>query len=357
MRLIQSCSGKWLLVGTLFSAGLMSVWSIATAEDFKKRLYLNGGVGVTHIEPESSTDAFQMTDTDDMGAHIAIGFDVNRFLTVEAYAAGLGDSEVEFLGTPVDEVGYQVFGVSALGYLLNSRSGMALGDDDTTGLFRREGASLYGRVGLGFMSNEADIVDYNRDYSQHVAFGLGVEYGFRNGFALRSELMSLDTDAKYLNVGLLKRFGSSTSSAAAPVLAKALPVKAEQEQPADVPAPKEVQPQQMMFRPVVSPFIYFEFDNAELSVESKSKLDSFAQAVGKNELRLEVEGHSDWISAESYNMDLSVRRAEAVANYLVGRGVAQDRITTIGYGESRPVSTNATEEGRALNRRTEIQLR
>ncbi|MFK7995602.1 MAG: OmpA family protein [Granulosicoccus sp.] len=316
------------------------------AQDFNQRFYLNGGVGVTQLEPESSSDALTVSDKSDSGGHLAVGFDVSRFLTVEGYVASLGSAQAEFLGTSAGSVDYTVFGVSALGYLLNSRSGFILGDDSQTGLFRREGGSLYARVGIGHMRNDSTRVEHRRDYPSHAAFGIGFEYGFTNGFALRTELMSMDTDAQYLNVGILKRFGSA---GALPVAAAALPV-------APVVDSPEPPAEPIVFKPVQAPYIYFDTDESTLTPESNEKLDAFAERVRDTKLRLKVGGHTDWIAPEAYNMSLSVRRAEAVANYLVSKGVPRERLTTMGYGENQPISNNNTEEGRALNRRSEIQL-
>ncbi len=318
----------------------------ALAADFPQRFYINGGIGVTQIEPESSTDALTISDNSDAGGHLGVGFDLNRFLSLDAYAATLGSAEVEFLGASAGSVDYTVFGISALGYLYNSRSGLVFGDDDTTGLFRREGASLYGRIGIGHMQNDSSRVEYRRDHPNHAAFGVGLEYGFANGFALRTELMSLDTDARYLNVGVLKRFGSA---GALPAIAAAAPVvtqkSVEPPEPPEEPTP---------FKPLQVPFVYFEFDEAVLSPEATDKLDEFAGQVLDTDMQLEVAGHTDWLAPEAYNMSLSVRRAEAVANYLESRGIGRDRLTTMGYGETRPISSNDTEEGRTLNRRAEI---
>ena len=341
-KTVSKCLSPFLL------ASLSLPGTVVLADDFAKRFYINGGIGVTRVEPESSTDALTISDNNDFGGHLGAGFDINRFLTLDAYVATLGSAEVEFLGTSAGSVDYTVFGLSALGYLYNSRSGFVLGDNDTTGLFRREGASLYGRVGIGHMQNDSDRVDHRRDHPNHVAFGVGLEYGFANGFALRSEFISMDTDARYLNVGVLKRFGSAGALpviAAAPVVASVLP---EPEEPAEEP---------MVFEPLQAPFVYFKFDNADLSPEATAKLDKFAEQVEDGEQELQIEGHTDWIAQEAYNMSLSVRRAEAVANYLESRGISRERMTTIGYGETRPISNNDTEEGRALNRRAEIIVR
>lgn len=335
---------SFILVLVGFSAAPMQ------AQDFNQRFYLNGGVGISQLEPESSSDALTVSDDTDTGMHIGVGFDVSRFLTIEGYAATLGSAEAEFLGTVAGELDYTVFGISALGYLLNSRSGFVAGDGDTTGLFLRQGASLYGRVGIGHMQNDSNSIDYRRDYPNHAVFGLGLEYGFANGFALRTELMGMDTDARYWNIGVLKRFGKAS---APPALAAASVVP---EQEKSTPAPV-VPDEPMMFKPVQAPYIYFMVDESTLTPEASEKLDTFAELVKDNDLQLQVEGHTDWIAPEAYNMSLSVRRAEAVANYLESRGVARERLTTMGYGETRPISSNDTEEGRALNRRSEIQMR
>ncbi|NND92198.1 MAG: OmpA family protein [Granulosicoccus sp.] len=321
--------------------------------DFSKRVYVTGGLGLTRVEPESPSDALTISDNSDTGAHLGLGYDLNRMLSVEVYVADLGTAEVEFLGTAAGSVDYQVFGLSLLGYLVNSRSGFVLADSQPEGLFRREGLSVYARVGIGHMENDADRVDYFRDYPTHAAFGLGLEYGFRNGFALRTELMSLDTDAQYANVGILKRFGDVPAVPLIPPIQPALPVPA-----ADKTAIEPAVPESpVSIEPIVSPVPHFEFDKSDLNEEDMRKLDIFAESMRDRESEIVIEGHTDWIASESYNMSLSIRRAEAVYNYLASKGMSPSRMTTMGYGETRPISNNNTSAGRALNRRVEIKIR
>ena len=71
-------------------------------------------------------------------------------------------------------------------------------------------------------------------------------------------------------------------------------------------------------------------------------------------LNAQVQGNTDNIGTEKYNMGLSLRRAKSVKAYLVNKGVAADRMSIRGFGFSRPVATNDTDEGRALNRRVEL---
>lgn len=353
MRIVRRCvrcakaSANYILI-LLIAATMSAVY----AQDFSKRAYVTGGFGATLVEPESPTDSLTISDNSDSGAHIGIGVDISRLLSLEVYAATLGEAKVDFLGTEAGTVDYTVFGYSVLGYLFNSRSGFALGDQDYSGLFRREGASLYGRLGIGHLQNDSSGVEYRRDNPNHLAIGLGFEYGWENGFALRTELMSLDTDAKYLSVGLVKRFGSA-GEPATPALAAAIETPIE-----NVSEPVVAQvTARKMFKPVVPPNIYFDLDKADLKPEFTAMLDTFVDQFAGNDLLVKIEGHTDSIASEAYNTSLSVRRAEAVANYLVSKGLDEARIDTVGFGETRPISSNDTEEGRSLNRRADILLK
>ena len=88
-----------------------------------------------------------------------------------------------------------------------------------------------------------------------------------------------------------------------------------------------------------------------------SELDRVANVLKQYPTTLiRVEGHTDSIGTEAYNMDLSFRRANAVRYHLVQRGIDSSRIGMVGFGESMPVATNATEAGRQLNRRVEIKI-
>jgi OmpA-OmpF porin, OOP family len=73
-------------------------------------------------------------------------------------------------------------------------------------------------------------------------------------------------------------------------------------------------------------------------------------------MRVSIEGHTDTVGAEAGNMRLSQRRSDAVRDYLASKGVAADRLETVGYGPTKPVASNKTERGRARNRRTEFRI-
>ena len=123
------------------------------------------------------------------------------------------------------------------------------------------------------------------------------------------------------------------------------------------PAPAYVAPAQPAPVPqkLVLEGVNFDFDKATLRQEDMAIIDRDVTALDTwGNVNIEVAGHTDSRGSDGYNMDLSQRRAEAVRNYLVGKGIAADRLSARGYGESQPVADNATDEGRFKNRRVEL---
>ena len=101
--------------------------------------------------------------------------------------------------------------------------------------------------------------------------------------------------------------------------------------------------------------IFFDFDKSTLRPESDLELDRWVKIFMKYpDLKAEIHGHTCSIGTEKYNQGLSERRATAVVNYLVSKGVARNRLVMKGYGETKPIASNATREGREQNRRVEV---
>ena len=124
------------------------------------------------------------------------------------------------------------------------------------------------------------------------------------------------------------------------------------------PRPK-AQPQQ---QPVTGKITYaadafFDFDKSVLKPAGKATLDDLAAKIQAINVETIIStGHTDSIGTDAYNQALSLRRANAVKAYLVSKGIAADRIVVEGKGEKQPVASNATKEGRAKNRRVEIEV-
>jgi outer membrane protein OmpA-like peptidoglycan-associated protein len=138
-------------------------------------------------------------------------------------------------------------------------------------------------------------------------------------------------------------------------------------EPAPAPAPAYVAPPApapAYVAPVAAPAppmklvlsgVNFDFDKATLRPEDIAIIDRDAASLDKwGNVNIEIAGHTDSRGSDEYNMDLSQQRAEAVRLYLVSKGIAADRLSAKGYGESQPVADNAMDEGRFQNRRVEL---
>jgi outer membrane protein OmpA-like peptidoglycan-associated protein/tetratricopeptide (TPR) repeat protein len=103
--------------------------------------------------------------------------------------------------------------------------------------------------------------------------------------------------------------------------------------------------------------VFYDFNKAIIRSESFSELNLLAKLMDENpDIRIELSSHTDNKGGEKYNLDLSQRRSQAVLDYLVSKGIQKPRLEAKGYGFSQPISSNETEEGRQLNRRTEFKI-
>jgi outer membrane protein OmpA-like peptidoglycan-associated protein len=102
--------------------------------------------------------------------------------------------------------------------------------------------------------------------------------------------------------------------------------------------------------------VLFDFDKADIKPEAHQLLDEVVTILKKNrEMKGVIEGHTDSMGSEEYNQGLSERRAQTVEKYIEEHGIDADRYTITGYGESNPIASNDTEEGRQENRRVELR--
>jgi len=149
-----------------------------------------------------------------------------------------------------------------------------------------------------------------------------------------------------VGIGLAYTFSLPTfavAQAAPPPPAPAAPVAA--------PAPPPVK------KKIVLRGVNFDFDKATIRKDAAPVLDEAVATLKEaSGLNVSVEGHTDSMGSDEYNEKLSQRRAGAVRDYLADHGVSASRMTVQGFGESKPVASNDTDEGRAQNRRVELRV-
>ena len=139
---------------------------------------------------------------------------------------------------------------------------------------------------------------------------------------------------------------------------KAAPAPAPVAAPAPAPAPAAPAPAPVAAQKVTyAADAFFDFDKSVLKPEGRAKLDDLVSKIQGINLEVIIAvGHTDSVGSDAYNQRLSVRRAEAVKAYLVSKGIERNRIYTEGKGKTQPIASNKTAEGRAKNRRVEIEV-
>lgn len=341
------------------------------SDELQSRFYVGIGVGASDLDPDTSgVSGVTVTDSSQTGTQITIGADINKLLSVELHGADLGSAELSNGG----EISYKEYGLSGLFYI-----------GDKRGNYNRNGFTLFGRAGIGTLSNDSTAgVNFDKQEGVHVILGAGAEYAMRNGLAARFEGMAFDTDASYLQLGLLYRFGSASSLGMPSIkwpfgglgaitgafgrkdggfkMAKPLPGDLDGDGVGDADDECEKSPAGQpiddagcpIFDGVIEGLNFFS-GSAELTDGAKEILDEMAEALlAYPDLRIRVAAHTDSLGDDQENMLLSRRRALSVSKHLVAAGVSKFRLEAVSYGETQPIATNKTREGRSSNRRVEL---
>lgn len=143
---------------------------------------------------------------------------------------------------------------------------------------------------------------------------------------------------------------AAPAPAPAPAAAAAAPAE-----PAPAPAPAAAAPSAEKVSFAADAF--FDFDKAVLKPEGKAKLEDLVSKLQGTDIEVIVAtGHTDWTGSDAYNQKLSERRAKAVKAFLVSKGIPESRVFAEGKGERQPVADNRSREGRAKNRRVEVEV-
>ena len=307
---------------TAMVSASMLVASTATMAD----LYVGAKVGKTWLD-----DACHNTESCDLDGTTAgalLGYNLTDWLALEG--------------------GYDYLGkFNGAGIYRDTAEAFTIAPKLSVGL--TDALDLYGKVGGArvFYGNSSD-------YSYLGAAGL--EYAATSNLGVRLEyqyLSDINNDvvrakAHTTTLGLVYRFGGSAEPA--PVMAPVKPA------PVAKPAPEpQIVTKTFEFQRLDSKT--FANDSAELSAEKKAQLNDLVIFMKEHpQAKVEVTGHTDSSGPEVYNQKLSEKRAQAVAAVLEEKGIAAYRIKATGQGESSPVASNKTAEGREQNRRVEIVI-
>lgn len=363
--------------------------------------YLGAGAGMSWLQPDADEAGYHVDDKNDLSLLVLGGYQWHPHWAAEALYVDLGDAGLEARQavTPATlDVAYRFAGVSAMYFLKGLEPG-------------EKGWDVFARLGGGELEGNAGSTEEDAEHSSQVYFGAGAEHRWSNGWTLRAEAQSFDTDASLVSLAVLKRFGSNGS---------AEPERDEEAVPADdalavVSAPldsdndgvvdaddqcpgtqanvdvdaagceipqesvvmdsdgdgvsddKDACPGSEQGEPVDAlgcsksfaldtRNILFASGSAALTEKGKQAVAKLAAALGDSSVAVEVLAYTDSVGAAAANLALSEKRAATVVEELVTLGVDRQRLTAVGKGEADPVADNATAEGREANRRVEFKL-
>lgn len=368
-RLTSICRALLLsTISLLFSGAVLADPWVHSNRHFNRHLYFATGLGVSHLNPDTSEVPESVNDRVHSAAQVTLGFDVTRTYSLEIHAADLGSAGLY----PSGRIGYQTAGVSALAYMGRSRRNHA-----------RKGTTAYARVGFGVLNNRPlGDVRYLQENSHHLLFGAGLEYTTRRGIGVRAELFSFDDDVFYSQLALVFRFGkratpwiavkdvtpwvaidASTSTTSKPIAnTSASPDIDNDGVPNEVDACPEtsdyisVDQQGCAIFAGVAEGVNFQTNSSILLPSAKATLDDVANTLKRHPtVNARISAHTDDWGDYDYNISLSEKRARSVVRYLVATGIAADRLQSRAYGESQPIANNRTAAGREQNRRVEIE--
>jgi OOP family OmpA-OmpF porin len=303
------------------------------------------------------------TDERDRGFGLFIGRQLNPYFAIEAGYFDLGkfsfNAATSGNGALRGEAGFRGGNLDLLGRL-------PLGE--RFALLARAGVQ-YTRTNTRFDGNRLAAVTAPRSSNSKAGakFGLGLEYKLSEALAVRGEAQRFRIDdavgnrgdVDMLSVALTYKFGRPTAVAPAPapapmpepappVAAPIVPVPPATPAPAPVPVSEKV---------TIAAEALFDFDKAVVKPEGRAALDGLLEQLrGMNTEVMIAVGHTDSVGSNAYNQRLSLRRADAVKAYLVSKGLDPARLYTEGKGETQPLSSNATAEGRSKNRRVNIEV-
>jgi outer membrane protein OmpA-like peptidoglycan-associated protein len=343
---------SWIGIGVL--GGVLAVNSAVAEETTTNGGGPIGGLEVGAVLPHNSFDRFSTTG---FVAAPYLGYMFNDYLGLMVQGQGLVAPN-RSLGIDAEETS------AALAGGVGPRAQYKLGPMNLYGTFQVGGLtgltapSSITDTSWGWSTGGGVYLDvtpnisvggwarYNRWY-QRVHHGIGGPGDTRRDGTPYPVSCPDCGDLRYTSVGI------GVDIHRAPVAAPPPPPVVAQAPPPPPPPPPAPAKKRIVLRGV-----NFDFDKSNIRADARPVLDeAIATLKASGGVAVIAEGHTDSKGTDAYNKRLSERRARAVKDYLVKGGISASRIETVGYGESKPVASNDTEDGRAQNRRVELRIR
>jgi OOP family OmpA-OmpF porin len=371
------------IASAIAALGLAALSIPAFAQDNNDTVGLYGGLNVgptraTIDDPRITRslvgNGFAVNSLSDdkrsTGFKVFGGYQFNRNLALEGGVFSLGKFGYQATTTPAGTLTGEA---KVRGLNLDVVGTLPLGDR----------FSVFGRAGVTYAEakdtfrSTGMVVVSNPNPSERAAnwkAGLGLQYAFTPSFSLRAEIeryrindaVGNKGDIDMASVGLVYRFGAPAAATRAampppPIAQAPMPVAVQAQAPLAPPAPVAAPPEPARVpvseKVTLASDAFFDFDQSVIKPEGKVKLDELAARQRGMALEAVVAtGHTDSVGSDGYNERLSLRRAEAVKAYLVKTGTEANRVYVEGKGEKQPVADNATVDGRAQNRRVQIEM-
>lgn len=349
---------------------------------FSPSVYATAGLGISRMNPDTSAAAGWTADDKIANAgQAAIGVDIAKRLSVELHSADYGSTGL----APEGRVNFHVHGISALIYAnKNDR-------------YRRRGWNGYARLGFNMVENTpVGNIPFADQSSTHASFGVGAEYNTRFGLGFRADAVAYDGDVQFGQLGVLYRMAKKPKRPALAMVPE-LPAQPVMEAPAlpeleaAMPAPIAAEPasstpaltsetrqdEDIMLPRLTTQApaqvtaadecaglngtlnnVSFLNGSAALTQGAAIALNNIARTLnGCQEQEIVISAHTDSTGSAHSNNHLAKIRARSVAMHLARQGVSMNRMRAVAYGESRPIASNATVDGRMRNRRVELEVR
>ncbi len=361
---------KLIKLTLMVSLASLSLGSYADeAQNWQESWYIGGAVGKSTLTPNGG-DNWRVSDDQAISKKLYTGVNITKDAGLEAFWADLGDADLKS-NSQSGSVNYKAIGIAGV----------------YKPMVQFAGIRPLAKLGVAkFSTKDKGELTSKQLHDISLFMGVGAEYALSDNVNLRAEYERFDKDIEHYNLGLNWRPLHRNH--------RSIVEKIEIQKPAPLPEPIPVYvpprpipaPVKIIYKPAPKPVVRkpkpvapvikkpkiqlihstlsggsnFNTGSAQLTTRGQNRLNKLAYDIQTNRLKvkgLQITGHTDDVGNDRSNLGLSLARANSVADYLQNLGINRHIMRLDGKGESRPLASNQTEQGRAKNRRVEIIIK